>query len=842
MKNAIITKIKNSSSSLRLNQLIDKKSPLIQVTGLLKDPQEIVLSQILNTSGLACIYTTDFNSTIERYIDSCQIIDLSYTYQDTLDILQKFHYTRVDTPQQKGEFAVKGDTLLLWGWLYESPIRFNFFGDDIESIENYDDLYGTSLNPLQMCVIGDSAKVNDVIDLEHVHLLHPSAKNVHPSRIVFSNKKSSSADIVKYDFSLPSLFFSNLSILKDDIEHKKENGWDIYITTHHQNQIPQELKVYLQTLDIHGGFLSQGLKIAVYTDREMFGSIFLSSQATEGGTHSKNYLSALEGEISLNDYLVHEDHGIGQYRGLEQKESLGEMKDFLILEYSHADTLYVPVNQLTKLTRYIGSGDIPPKLTRLGKKEWEKTKTKVYTSVRILATQLMKHLAIRATSTSRKMKPYPTLEKEFADDFEFEETKDQIRTIKEVLTDMESEKPMNRILVGDVGFGKTEVAMRAAFRAITNSSQVFILCPTTVLVSQHYQVFKQRFRNLPAEIRTLSRFNTPIENARIVEEINTGKCDIIIGTHRLLSSDIAVKNLGLLIIDEEQKFGVRQKEKIKQLEYGVHMLMMSATPIPRSLSTALSGLYEISLITTPPPGRKSIDTYLEPFSWKHTVKAITKELDRGGQVYFVHNNVQTIDSIASQLKDLIPDATIAVGHGQMHPSKLDSIMHDFYERKYDILIATTIIENGLDVPNVNTIIIHQAQNFGLAQLYQLRGRVGRSSRKSYCNLFYTNKGLFEKTPEEDIDDPKALALARQREHQKQAMRARLETMLESQDLGSGFTIASRDLEIRGAGNLLGNEQHGHISAIGFSLYSRLLADAVERIKHAQGETQVPPLL
>jgi len=469
----------------------------------------------------------------------------------------------------------------------------------------------------------------------------------------------------------------------------------------------------------------------------------------------------------------------------------------------------------------MGTEGKDPIITRLGKTDWVNLKKRIKKKITIIAKELIKLYAQSELAKGFSHKKHEW-EDELASTFEFEETEDQKKAINEILADMEEKKVMNRLLVGDVGFGKTEVAIRAAFRSFVNNKQTIILCPTTILVSQHFSVFKHRLKNFPITIETLSRFNTPGKNSEVVKKLNNNKIDIIIGTHRLLSNDVKIPNLGLLIIDEEQRFGVLQKEKLRKLAYGVDVLSLSATPIPRTLSMALSNLREISLISTPPSGRRPVKVFLDKFDWNKIVSSIQNETKRGGQIYLIHNNIKTIETLSCKLQKLIPNVNFQSAHGRMHPKILEKIMQNFYDKKIDCLVTTTIIENGIDIKNVNTIIINFAENFGLSDLYQLKGRVGRAKKQAYCHLFYHNKSIFE-------DKYKLLKKGRKLIIEK--ARQRLETLLSQQELGSCFNIASKDLEIRGAGNLLGKEQHGNIIAVGLGLYTQILGEEIEKLKN-----------
>lgn len=800
-----------------------KSGHFCTVTGNTIDSQNLILSLLTKISKKAVIYSSLFNINIYKYLRSTDYLK-NFSFSDFVKTLEKKNLERTDKVTKTKEYSVRGDTITIWPSIYEKPIRLNFFGEELESIEQIDEVYMSKLYDMNLIVLGDESLLEDEIESQSVNILNPQS-NISKNIILFTNREDKKIKTsFHFHFTYPQLFFNRLDIFKKEI--KKKYDWDIKISSIHGSELEETFLKYRTNKKYESGFENSNLKLAVYTDRELFGTIFIANEKAKSQKKINRYLAQLEGEVEVDDFIVHEDYGIAIYKGIQQREVMGRLYDYLILEYDEKDKLSVPLEQVNKLTKYIGPDEHPPKITRLGKANWKAIKAKVKKRVKILARELLRHYALAEITKSESFIKQEW-EEEFASSFEFEETSDQKRAINELLADLEEEKPMNRILVGDVGFGKTEVAIRGAFRTVLNGKQVAVLCPTTILVSQHFSVFKHRMSKYPVRIATLSRFGTRKENLEIVERIKNGKVDIVIGTHRLLSNDIKFKDLGMLVIDEEQKFGVAQKEKIKKLAYKSNVLSMSATPIPRTLSMALSSLRDISIITTPPPGRKAIKTDLKFFDWSEIASILQKEVDRGGQVYFVHNEVRTIESIRNKLEKVLPNIRFKTGHGQMHPSTLEKVMREFYEYKFDCLICTTIIENGIDIQNVNTIIINKAQNFGLSQLYQLRGRVGRGQKQAYCYLFYNVKDLLKENPVF-----KELKLRGKKVPLVKA-KARLEAILESQELGSGFKVASKDLEIRGAGNLLGSEQHGSISKVGLGLYTQLLAEEVESLKEKE---------
>ncbi|MBN2015865.1 DEAD/DEAH box helicase [Candidatus Dojkabacteria bacterium] len=800
---------------------------LCTLSGTTIDTQRMLLRLLEKITRHAFIYSTLSSSNTLKYLESLNIYK-KLTFKKLKKLLDANTFVRVNKVTKQAEYTLKGDTITFWPSIYLHPLRLSFWGNELESKEMIDEIYLNKLDSLDEFCLGNENLLEDDAEMQAVNITSASNK-INPTFIVFGHRKEK-GKLLNFNFVYPSLFFKRLDLLQDEIVKRTQKGWLIQIKTIHKDQLPANLakfseKKEFNNLHINSGFENPKLKIAFYTDREIFGTIFVASERAKSQKKINRYLAELEGEIEVDNYIVHEDYGIAIYKGIEQKKILEKLSDYLILEYAESDKLSVPLSQVHKLTKYIGPDNVPPKITRLGKTTWRNIKNKVKTSVILIARQLLEHYAKSEIAQGDRLIKHEWEDK-FASEFEFSETEDQKRVIDEILVDLSSKKPMNRLLVGDVGFGKTEVAIRAAFRTVLNDKQVAVLCPTTILVSQHYSVFKHRMRNYPIEIATLSRFGSRKENQRIIERLNKGQVDIVIGTHRLLSNDVKFKDLNLLVVDEEQRFGVKQKEKIKKLAYKCNVLSMSATPIPRTLSMALSNLKDISLITTPPPGRKAIKTKVEPFNWNKVAQAIVQETKRDGQVYFLHNEVRTIESMRAKLKKILPNISFRVAHGQMHPSTLDKVMREFYKHKFDCLICTTIIENGIDIKNVNTIIINKAERFGLAQMYQLRGRVGRNTRQASCHLFYTQKNLLKEIEDLDLKEKgKSVKIS----FEKKA-KARLEAILEAQELGSGFKIASRDLEIRGAGNLLGREQHGNISAIGLGLYTQMLSDEVERMK------------
>ncbi len=582
------------------------------------------------------------------------------------------------------------------------------------------------------------------------------------------------------------------------------------------NLEPQPSRPVLITRgELDDGLAFPEVKWALLTDADVFGGFPWAAPSRHDKSIVSSFLSDLS-DLKVGDYVVHVDHGVGLYQGLRQLEVEGKRRDFMLLIFQDDARLYVPLERLDLVEKYrSGSDGVKPQLDRLGGASWARTKTRVKRALRDMAEELLRLYAQRKMSGGHAYGADTPWQKEFEEAFEFEETPDQLTALADIKRDLESPEPMDRLLCGDVGYGKTELAMRAAFKVVQEGRQVAVLAPTTVLAFQHYTTFRQRMASFPVAIEMLSRFRSAAEQRRILGEVQVGRVDIVIGTHRLLSKDVQFRDLGLLIVDEEQRFGVAAKEKLKKLRANVDVLTLSATPIPRTLHMSLGGLRDLSVIETPPRGRLAIQTIVAPFSQAVIERAIMQEMERQGQVYFVHNRVESIFSIAALIQRLVPTARIGVGHGQMPEKELERVMLKFIQGQYDVLVSTAIIENGLDIPRANTIIINHADRFGLADLYQLRGRVGRSSRRAYAYLLI---------PAEEALTPLA--------------QRRLAALKEFSDLGSGFRLAALDLELRGAGNVLGAEQSGHLNAIGLDLYLRMLEQTVDELKGKPARPEV----
>ncbi|WP_392485999.1 transcription-repair coupling factor [Haloimpatiens sp. FM7315] len=563
------------------------------------------------------------------------------------------------------------------------------------------------------------------------------------------------------------------------------------------------------------GFEFEDLGLCVISDKEVFGESkrkLVKNKSKQKGIGKIKSFS----ELRLGDYVVHANHGIGVYKGIRQLDVQGHKRDYLELEYDKADKLYVPVEQLDLVQKYIGSEGKSPKVNKLGGNEWNKTKAKVRKSINDIADELIKLYAIRSTVKGYKYSKDTVWQKQFEEEFPFEETPDQVTAIEEIKKDLESDKPMDRLLCGDVGYGKTEVAVRAGFKVVMEGKQVAILVPTTILAEQHYNNLTKRFSDFPIKIDMISRFRTTTQQKNTLKAVKEGNVDILIGTHRILQKDVKFKELGLLIVDEEQRFGVAHKEKIKNLKKNVDVLTLTATPIPRTLHMSLTGVRDISVIETPPEDRYPIQTYVVEFNEQLMRDAILKEISRGGQVFFVYNRVKSIRDMAAYLSDLVPEARLGIAHGQMTERELEKVMMEFMDGTVNLLVCTTIIETGIDIQNVNTMIIYDSDKMGLSQLYQLRGRVGRSNKIAYAYFTYVKDKVLTEVAEK-----------------------RLKAIKDFTELGSGFKIAMRDLEIRGAGNMMGSAQHGHMAAVGYDLYCRMLEETVKKVRGEAYNEAVP---
>ncbi|MFH0905477.1 MAG: transcription-repair coupling factor [bacterium] len=744
---------------------------------------------------------------------------------------------------QAGEVAQRGDLIDIFPLTADHPYRISFSENKIEHIYTFNPVNGNRLEQFRELEIPalknrsfapslveqlSQAPGEHIMIIDHTEELMQSFYEMfvasESARLAAINQALDRIPLIKieaiasgdikhldFDFFEAPVYASQMDRLTRDIaKHLKEN-WRIGISTDKGKSLDQVLR----EADIAAGdnpellpltsdiaVMCPGLKLLLLTDQE----IFAITARVDTHRASRREQHVFLAELTCGDYIVHNDHGIGKLVDIQRIQLNGIEREYLILEYAKGDRLYVPVDQIDKVSKYISVDGRPPQLTRLSSQSWKRTVSRIRKESHKFAKELLDLYAKRQLKQGISFDSEDSWERAIADSFVYQETPDQEAVIAEILRDMEQDKSMDRLLVADVGFGKTEVAIRAAFKAVTSGYQVACLAPTTILVEQHYKTFGQRLQQFGTRVAALSRFKSKKEQDDIVAQVKLGEVDIVIGTHRLLSKDVKFKNLGLVIIDEEQRFGVAHKEKLKMLRSEVDVLSLTATPIPRTLNLALSGIRDISVIETPPTNRLPIITTVAPFSGVIIKQAIEKEIRRGGQVYFVHNRVQTIETVQHKLQKMMPEVKFIHAHGQMGERLLAKIMQEFNQNNYDVLIASTIIENGLDNPNVNTLVVDDAGHFGLSQLHQLRGRIGRGQVQAHAYFLY-NKGKLS---------PKALE--------------RLKTIQENTDLGSGYNIAMRDLQIRGAGGVLSKQQHGHITAIGLSLYTKLLNKAVEETR------------
>ena len=610
-------------------------------------------------------------------------------------------------------------------------------------------------------------------------------------------------------------FFGNVAFLKEELGNLIDAGYEVTIFSESESQgariehLLREFPVEILPMSVSAGFSLPGLKIMVIQENEIFGR---RRRIPASVRKAKSKAIDTFVELAPGDFVVHVNYGIGKFLGIERISAAGTERDYIRLEYAGEEMIFIPIEQVNLIQRYIGQEGREPRLDRMGGKAWENRKAKVRQSVEDLAHRLVDLYARRKTAQGYSFPPDTDWQLEFEAAFPYEETEDQLRCIEEVKSDMESPRPMDRLICGDVGYGKTEVAMRAAFKAVFGGKQAAFLAPTTILTEQHYDTAVERFGRYPVKIAMLSRFVPPAQQKRTIKAVLAGEVDLLIGTHRLLQRDVSFKNLGLLIVDEEQRFGVKDKERLKELRASVDCLTLSATPIPRTLHMSLLKIRDMSLITTPPNNRRPIETFIREYDEEVVAEAIKREIERGGQVFYLHNRVETLEHVKIFLQKLVPEVIVDTAHGQMSSQELEDIMHRFVHLGSQVLVATTIIENGIDIPNVNTIIIDRADMYGISQLYQLRGRVGRSNRIAYAYLLYPGE-----RPLSEI-----------------AMK-RLQIISDYTELGSGFKIAMKDLEVRGAGNLLGREQHGDILSVGFDMYLRILDEAVAELSEDREE-------
>jgi transcription-repair coupling factor (superfamily II helicase) len=818
------------------------------------------------------------------------------------DRLVEAGYERTDQVEERGQFAIRGDILDVFGATEDRAARVELFGDEIEQIRWFSTFTQRSLGDAESIELAPAAELGseyrelaeliltdyppaadakrstsadedserpDLAELlpldsfrapldlipddtailvaaagEMESALHDQWEDataaMHSSdasrlyvnvsdaldeRAALRISDSDAGQQLSFRAQAPSSAARSIAEAEKQLEKELRSGYRVVVVFEHRGEAerarynlqrveaaflggappPDEPALFFGEAALSDGFVSPELKLAVIPFRRL-----VHRRRAAAPAPARGRLAAFT-DLRVGDHVVHEDHGIARFAGFETKTVGGVTRDYLELEYRGSDRVFAPTDQLAKITRYVGTGGAPPQLSALGSKRWEGVKARARRAARELAGELLNLYAERRTRTGHEFPPDGEWQMELERAFPYRETTDQLEAIEAVKADMEAPRPMDRLICGDVGYGKTEVALRAAHKAISDGKQVMMLVPTTILAQQHLGTFRERLQEFPIEVEMVSRLRKPAEVRQILSRFADGKVDLLIGTHRLLSRDVRAPELGLLIVDEEQRFGVRQKELLRQLKLKVDVLSLSATPIPRTLQMSLAGLRDISVIETPPEGRRPIRTYVGPYDEELVRRAIEREKEREGQAFFLHNRIDTLHETAERLRALCPDVLFAEAHGQMDETELETTMLEFLRGEADCLVATTIIESGLDIPQANTLIVERADELGLAQAYQIRGRVGRSRERAYAYLHY---------PSAEALSPEA--------------GARLATLSDYTELGSGFAIAMRDLELRGAGNLLGDEQSGHVAAIGFELYVSLLDDAVEELRTADG--------
>lgn len=844
------TFFENNSFKLKVGESIDQKNLLSRLIKLGYKRSTMVsdIGEFSIRGDIADIYSLEENPVrVEFWGD--EIIDIRFFNNETQKSIEKIKEITIEPlykfilPDSTPEDFPKElqEQLDNEGYFEGVNVYQSYFNNDLVSVLDYFKDY--------IIVFDEYAEVSakyQQIDDNFVNNYNEGLKtqNIHPLKEI---NHFTLAETLNRTAGMQKIYFNNflsdennevididarnVQVFDADMDEaakflKEHKGYQITIATDYQERVKEVLSDYdifdinfIKNITSQGTEIQDG-KILLLTDRELFNK----RQKEVPSNRKRHYKEKAEYIESINDikegeYVVHSIHGVGVYKGLTKQEFDGQLKDYLTIEYANKDKLHIPAEQINMLCRYRGSGQVKPKLSRMGGSDWENTKTRVKKEVETIAYDLLRLYARRKMKTGIEFAPDSPLQLEMEDTFEYIETPDQLKSINQIKADMESPNPMDRLVCGDVGFGKTEVAMRAMFKAVTSLKQVAIIVPTTVLALQHYQTVSERFKPFGIDVELLCRFRSAKEKKETLKNLATGKCDVVIATHSLLQDNVIFKDLGLLVIDEEHRFGVRHKEKLKEFRENIDIISMSATPIPRTLYMSLSGIKDISVINTPPQNRLPIKTFVGEYNEQTVKNAIVNELDRDGQVFYLYNRVETIEEFKLELQKLVPNARIAVGHGQLSEKHLEDVIIGFDNHDYDILLCTTIIENGLDIPNANTMIIHEADKLGLAQLYQLRGRVGRSEKQAYCYCLYKkNKELSQEATE------------------------RLKAIREFTTLGSGYRIAMRDVEIRGVGNILGTKQHGHMINVGFDTYCQLLEETVNELKGEKVKANKPTIV
>ncbi|MBS5796457.1 MAG: transcription-repair coupling factor [Dysgonomonas mossii] len=865
-----------------LNQILDSDKVLFFPSAYkraIKYGQIDAANEILRTEVMGQLQVEDKNLIIVTYPEAlaekavAKDILKKNTIQMSVDeeidrnfvseMLDSFGFEYVDYVYEPGQYAIRGSILDVFSFSSEYPYRIDFFGDEVSTIRTFDietQLSKEKLNQIQ--IIPDMQKSN--MDRESLLKLIPKdtvivfkdfvwardkVESVYNDSTILDNpeyekdlqnkltlrdeydvlvkgfkhihfgNKIQTEAVVEFKTDIQPSFHKNFDLISETLHKYLDRDYTIYILSDSEKQQKRLKSIFEDRGDninftpvertLSEGFIDETLKICCFTDHQIFDRYHKYNLKSDRVRSGKFALSLKElQQFQIGDYIVHIDHGVGQFGGLVRSDMNGKMQELIKLIYLNNDVIFVSLHSLHKISKYRGKEGEPPRINKLGTGAWNKIKEKTKNKVKDIARDLIQLYAKRRQEEGFSFAPDSFLQHELEASFIYEDTPDQVKATADVKLDMENSKPMDRLICGDVGFGKTEVSIRAAFKAVTDNKQVAVLVPTTVLAYQHYQTFKERLKDFPCRVEYISRARSAGQIKEVLNDLKEGKVDILIGTHRIVGKDIQFKDLGLLIIDEEQKFGVAVKEKLKQMKSNVDTLTMTATPIPRTLQFSLMGARDLSAITTPPPNRYPIQTEVHTFDPLIIREAIEFEMSRNGQVFFINNRIKNIHELEDIIKREVPDARIAVGHGQMDPAKLESIIIDFVNQEYDVLIATSIVESGIDIPNANTIIINNAQNFGLSDLHQLRGRVGRSNKKAFAYLLAPP--LHTLTPE---------------------ARRRLQAIENFSELGHGFHIAMQDLDIRGAGNLLGAEQSGFIADLGYEVYQKILTEAVNELKN-----------
>jgi transcription-repair coupling factor (superfamily II helicase) len=782
------------------------------------------------------------------------------------EILFEYKFKRVDFVTEPGEFSVRGGIVDVYSFSHDEPYRIEFFGDEIDSIRTFDVETQLSKEKVKSITIVPNmankfltekrqsfltyvasktlvfAKNTDLLydrlddffnkAKEAFTKLSKDIKHAEPEELFMGGKefrkhlsdftlltqdsKRNAESIIEFNTKPQPSFNKKFDLLIENLNGYREQGYTNYIFCASEQQakrfhdifeeVNQQVHYQVIVFPLFQGFIDDDHKLVCYTDHQIFERYHKFH--VKNGYAKKQAITLKElNKLEIGDYVTHIDHGIGKFGGLQKIDVEGKKQEAIKLMYGERDILYVSIHSLHKISKFNGKDGAPPKIYKLGSGAWKKIKDKTKTRVKKIAFNLIKVYAKRRLEKGFQYNPDSYLQNELEASFIYEDTPDQSTATEDVKRDMESERPMDRLICGDVGFGKTEIAIRAAFKAVDNGKQVAILVPTTILAFQHHRTFTERLKDMPVTVDYLNRFRTAKEKKDTIERLAAGKVDIIIGTHQLVNKNVQFKDLGLLIVDEEQKFGVAVKDKLKSIKENVDVLTLTATPIPRTLQFSLMAARDLSTITTAPPNRYPIESQVVRFNEEIIRDAISYEIERGGQIFFIHNRIENIKEVAGMIQRLVPDAKVAVGHGQMEGKKLEALMLGFMNSEFDVLVSTTIVESGLDVTNANTIFINNANNFGLSDLHQMRGRVGRGNKKAFCYFI---------TPPYDVMTNDA--------------RKRIEALEQFTELGSGFNIAMKDLEIRGAGDLLGGEQSGFINEIGFETYQKILAEAIDELK------------